>query len=326
MTFSFIIPVYNAECHLQECVNSILTQTYTDFEILLIDDGSTDNSPQICDRLSLEDRRVHVLHKANGGSSDARNVGLKAAKGEYVIFIDSDDRWLDSNGLVSLFNVYKKYSPECILFGVQDYYQKSRRTVITRNYSKDTYLNGLSTNALIEELVRSRQFPGAPWMLAVKSKYLHKHGFNFKVGVTAEDFDWLIKVITNAEKIKVVSDIIYQYRYTSEGSVTSKPRVSGIYGMHEAIDNWMNMTCSKNQSLTDYLCLVYIQSLLNYAGLSKENRNKCRSVLKSDAKILKQSSSFIMSGIYYSIKLCGPDNIALTTRIVYNIMKRLSRR
>ena len=88
---SVIVPVYNTEAYLKECVDSIVNQTYQNLEILLVDDGSTDNSGAMAEKFALEDKRVRVFHKENGGSSSARNLGIKEATGEYIGFIDSDD-------------------------------------------------------------------------------------------------------------------------------------------------------------------------------------------------------------------------------------------
>ena len=90
---SVIVPIYNAEKHLQSCIDSILAQTFTDFELLLINDGSKDNSGSICDEYVIKDNRVRVFHKENGGVSSARNLGLDNAIGEWVTFVDSDD-WI----------------------------------------------------------------------------------------------------------------------------------------------------------------------------------------------------------------------------------------
>ena len=91
--FSIIIPVYKVEKYLNQCVDGVLSQTFKDYEIILVDDGSPDKSPLICDEYSASDSRVRVIHKPNGGLSQARNEGLNIAKGEYVIFLDSDDYW-----------------------------------------------------------------------------------------------------------------------------------------------------------------------------------------------------------------------------------------
>ena len=88
---SIIVPIYNSEAHLSRCIDSILAQTLTDFELILVNDGSQDNSGKICDNYAQKDSRIIVLHKENGGTSSARNVGLKKSRGEYITFVDSDD-------------------------------------------------------------------------------------------------------------------------------------------------------------------------------------------------------------------------------------------
>ena len=95
MKISVIIPVYNTEKYLKECIESVLAQTYTDLEILLINDGATDSSPQICEAYEKQDDRIKVIHKENGGLSDTRNVGIDQCSGDYVLFLDSDDYWDD---------------------------------------------------------------------------------------------------------------------------------------------------------------------------------------------------------------------------------------
>lgn len=102
---SIIVPIYNVENYLDECINSVLAQTYTKFELLLIDDGSKDNSGVTCDEYLLKDKRIKVFHKSNGGLSSARNFGLDKANGEYIIFLDSDDYWLKKDCLENLVKV-----------------------------------------------------------------------------------------------------------------------------------------------------------------------------------------------------------------------------
>ena len=94
MLVSIIVPVYNAERYLHRCIDSVLAQTYTNFELLLINDGSKDNSGEICDKYAVKDSRIRVFHKENGGVSSARNMGIDEAKGEWLSFIDSDD-WIE---------------------------------------------------------------------------------------------------------------------------------------------------------------------------------------------------------------------------------------
>ena len=99
MKVSFILPVYKVEKYLSICIESLLSQTYKNFEILLIDDGSPDNCPVLCDEWAKRDERIRALHKTNGGLSDARNYGLERAQGDYIIFVDSDDFWVGKESL-----------------------------------------------------------------------------------------------------------------------------------------------------------------------------------------------------------------------------------
>lgn len=102
MKISVIIPVYNTEKYLKECVESVLAQTYHNLEILLINDGATDSSPQICESYAKQDARIKLIHKENGGLSDTRNTGIKQCSGDYVLFLDSDDYWDDPKMVKSL--------------------------------------------------------------------------------------------------------------------------------------------------------------------------------------------------------------------------------
>ena len=101
MTLSVIIPVYRVEATLDRCVESVLRQHVDDMEVILVDDGSPDNCPEMCDKWAVKDRRVHVIHKQNGGLSDARNAGIDVACGEYITFVDSDDWISDTIGRAS---------------------------------------------------------------------------------------------------------------------------------------------------------------------------------------------------------------------------------
>lgn len=114
-TFSIIVPVYNTEQFLDKCVSSILAQTYKDFELILVDDGSPDNCPQMCDKYAQSDSRIKVLHKKNGGVSSARNLGISVARGTYIWFVDSDD-YIEPFSLQRLFEVQNSYNAELYVF------------------------------------------------------------------------------------------------------------------------------------------------------------------------------------------------------------------
>lgn len=122
--FSLIIPVYNTELEIERCMNSILNQTYNNFELLCIDDGSTDHSLSICRQFAQNDRRIQVFSQSNAGVSAARNLGLKHANGDYTLFIDSDD-WIEQRTLLLINEKLDKYKPDILVFGIcKDFYEK----------------------------------------------------------------------------------------------------------------------------------------------------------------------------------------------------------
>lgn len=114
-TISIIIPVYQAEKYLYRCLDSILTQSYSRLEVILIDDGSRDRSPQICDEYAKKDSRVKVIHKKNGGAASARNSGIDVATGEYIGFVDSDD-WIEKDTYKKIVQVIEQHEPELLLW------------------------------------------------------------------------------------------------------------------------------------------------------------------------------------------------------------------
>ncbi|HEM5188819.1 TPA: glycosyltransferase, partial [Streptococcus suis] len=115
---SVIIPVYQVEKYLKRCIDSVLAQKFIDYEIILVDDGSTDSSPEICDEYSIEHPHISVIHKENGGLSDARNVGIKHAVGEYIFFLDSDD-WISPTMFESLKEIISSKKHDIIHFDLQ---------------------------------------------------------------------------------------------------------------------------------------------------------------------------------------------------------------
>ena len=120
--FSVVIPIYNAEKYLHNCISSITATSFTDYEIILVNDGSTDKSPTLCDELSFNNEKIKVIHKNTGGAASARNEGIKAARGEYLIFIDADD-FIREGSLEEIKNFIKKNDyPDLVCLNIKKYY------------------------------------------------------------------------------------------------------------------------------------------------------------------------------------------------------------
>ena len=205
---SVIVPVYNVEKYLDRCVISIVNQSYKNLEIILVDDGSTDKSGYICDLWANKDNRIHVIHKSNGGLSDARNKGLDIARGYYISFVDSDD-WIDIDMLESLFNSLVANKASVSATGVKRVYENNRSRVSILCASKVLY-----GDSIIKAYLEQNQFSTAVW-----DKLFKKELFNnrrFYVGRLYEDAPVLYDILKNINVMSVVGKAQYNYFQRSD--------------------------------------------------------------------------------------------------------------
>lgn len=222
MTISVIVPIYNAEKFLHYCIDSILNQSFVDFEILLVNDGSTDNSGRICDEYAGKDTRAKVIHKQNGGVSSARNAGIEAAKGEYICFVDSDD-YLESNYLKELVETKKKY-PDfdnvwCGFQTVEDYLKSNINTVASE-YNKDYSFSNLSS---IMDLCE-KWLVQMPWNKLFLTKTIKENSIIFPPELSlGEDYIFNLRYLdcTNG-KIVVINKPLYDYLRDGKESLDNK--------------------------------------------------------------------------------------------------------
>lgn len=202
---SIIVPVYKAEKWLHRCVDSILAQTMTDFELLLIDDGSPDRSGEICDEYAAKDNRVRVFHKENGGVSSARQMGLENAIGEYVIHCDPDD-WVELNMLEEMTQCAKKTQSDMVIC---DFYQENIDGGGLTYYKQDL-LPIESSSSVLEKLVNLK-IHGACWNKLVRRDCLKDITFHPFDLVYAEDELFNIKVLKQNLKVGYLNKAFYHY-------------------------------------------------------------------------------------------------------------------
>lgn len=216
MLISIIIPVYNVDQYLTECLNSIRNQTFQNYEVIMINDGSTDKSPKICEEFSKADKRFFTIHKENGGQSTARNRGVDVAKGEYLIFIDSDDFFTDSNCLQKIAGNLKP-DTDILSYRYFKYYSESNLSDCGINMSN---LTGLGKLEIIKELVKRDSFFCSCWSKAVRRNLITENKIQFDESLSCEDMDWYFRVINCCKTIEVLDYPVINYRQR-EGSVTS---------------------------------------------------------------------------------------------------------
>lgn len=156
---SIVVPVYNVENYLDRCVKSIIAQVYTNIEIILVDDGSSDNSGKICEKWKEKDKRIIVIHKKNGGLSSARNAGIEIAKGKYIAFVDSDD-YISKNMYSELYRVLKQNNSDIAICGRKYVWDNGKRYC---RYHYDKRIENYSSKEAIREMNSFRKFDMAAW-------------------------------------------------------------------------------------------------------------------------------------------------------------------
>lgn len=255
---SVIVPVYNVETYLRECIDSIINQTYKNLEIILVDDGSTDSSPAICDQYAQKDRRILVIHKGNGGASDARNAGLDVATGDYIGFIDSDD-YIEADMYEVLLNNAIKYKADISCCRYSEVYEDGS----TKDYGNNIVTLYPNQEGLIEYLLGKTIDP------FVCNKLYSAHMFNhvrFATGlILGEDNKANCDLFLRARSSVLDAQPKYKYRQNRPGAYTQKgilnqERVSSIYSLETIYRD-----CLKNcQSLEKY---VLRRQVLFYIGM-----------------------------------------------------------
>lgn len=220
MYFSFVVPIYNVEKYLPQCIESLLNQTFNDYEIILVDDGSTDQSPQICDVYSEKFSNIVVIHKKNGGLSDARNYGIRKAKGKYICFVDSDDYWEGKNALSDIIELAERSSPDIIRIGMKQISAADGKVISdpVLDFSEFYELNNIS---VLRRFVETCMLKISACSMIIKRDFLIKNQLFFVKGLKSEDIEWSIRVYEYTPSWAFYPNNIFVTRRGREGSITS---------------------------------------------------------------------------------------------------------
>ena len=234
---SIIVPVYNAEKYLNRCIDSILSQTMTDFELLLIDDGSKDNSGRICDEYAEKDARVRVFHKPNGGVSSARNLGLDNAKGKWITFVDADDR-CSCNYLEHLLSKVDDDTDLIISYAVICDSTGEKAEVYPEYKVNATNFERLFVDS-------DMHWHTSPWAKLYRASIIYENSLRFNEMMhIGEDADFLFSFMLITDKIYVSSDTDYYYNCDVSGSLTKRINI-----LDSAIASYRTILCLVNRTI-----------------------------------------------------------------------------
>ncbi|SOY31612.1 putative glycosyltransferase EpsJ [Acetatifactor muris] len=245
--FSVIIPVYNVEMYLPKCLDSILSQTFKDFEVILVDDGSKDNCPEICDNYAAEDNRVKVIHKENGGLVNARNTGIRAATGEYICYVDGDD-WIAENLLQVMWDkAVRDYKPDMIAFGMIKKF-KNKEVEIPQIVSEGLYDKGKLEKEIYPYMIYDKRqsfFKGLIFLSACTKIYkkavLEKHFCTEEHIHIGEDAAFIYDCAYASESIYFCRDNLYYYNRLNSDSMT------GVYNAGRFENNQLLLSYIENK-------------------------------------------------------------------------------
>ncbi len=294
---SVIVPVYNVEDYLQRCIDSILCQTYKKLEIILVDDGSTDNSGKICDDNAKIDSRILVIHKVNGGLSDARNAGIKNSNGKYISFIDSDD-YIREDYIQYLYSNLKENDADVSIGDIQLVFPNSK----IENKKEKNSLVVLNKIDLLKNMLY-----GGAYYISACSKLYKKSLFDdilFPFGKIHEDVWTLYKIYDNCEKIVCGSAKIYNY-IIRDNSITNSSFSNKDNDLITATDamcdylkkyNELDLAIDRRRvySRISLLCKKDVPKDVISTNVEFIRNNKCK-LLKSDASIRDKIATILIS-------------------------------
>lgn len=255
--FSVIVPIYKVESFLPQCIESVLMQEFHNYELILVEDGSLDKCPLICDDYALKDDKIRVIHKPNGGLSDARNAGLKVSSGTYIVFLDGDD-YLAKNSLNNAYHLLLEYKMPDILISAYRSIYPDKSTKLNK-YKLTEVGKEIShyTDLLHSCITETREIPWAVWRSIFKREVLEKNKVSFdKYLYAAEDSDFFMKYIPYVKSYVIMDSPLINYRKSREGSLSNSI-------------NFKKMIC---------LLTVFGEQFYAYKGYAQDKKNRVISI------------------------------------------------
>ncbi len=287
---SVIIPVYKVEKYLNKCIDSIINQTYNKLEIILVDDGSPDNCPQICDEYSKKDERIKVIHKKNGGQSEARNWGLDIAKGKYIGFVDSDD-YIKKDMIEVLYKNILEHNADISICNIIKVKEKSNENL--ENYDEIEIYNSTES---IKQLLKQHITNYLPNKLYRREIW---DDIRLPEGKILEDMDVMYRLIEKANKIVATNKTEYYYFIRKDSSI-SQINVKVTKDLKEAVNKRYMYLSNKMPELIDLLNVTRIENIIQY----HDNLSYCKDKeMYNSQEFTKEYNFYKEKFLKYSKKL-----------------------
>ncbi len=316
MLFSVIVPIYNIEKYLKRCIDSVLSQSFNDFELILVDDGSPDSCPQICDEYACRDARIKVIHKKNGGLVSARQEGIKIAKGEYVFHLDGDDA-ICPDALGSAQEIIKKHNPDIVSFSYKRCVDGVVGEIVDDMadeglYNKNDMITHIYPHLLSDKNMKNLFY--FLWGKAIRRELATKHQLNVNCAISlGEDLSCSTPCYLDANTVYMSKKAIYLYTVRGD-SITNDFKTSQITQIADVIIGLRNLNVEKPDDFEDQIARY--SCFLCFAILAAAAEGKHFSSIKKIKELIKNSLHNA------EIKKARFEKITIKSKIAIFLMKR----
>lgn len=291
---SVIIPVYNVEKYLYECVDSVINQTYKNLEIILVDDGSTDSSGKICDEYLDKDERITVVHQKNGGLSQARNRGLEESNGKYIYFLDSDD-YIAENTFEILFGIAEKDSSDIVFFDAKSF-ADTNDFVVKQNYIRNNIYQTDTGYNTFSAMTENGEYHSAVPLLFFRKSFLYDSKITFVPDILYEDMVFTYQVFCVASAVSQCNEAFYYRRYRKNSitlSTKSKKNFTSFITVYRSNTEFTKKLTLKNISAAySYLSRCAFNVFNIYEKLNAKDKKNCKKELAEFKKNVLDNNAF----------------------------------
>ena len=326
-TVSVIIPVYNVEKYLRDCVDSVLAQTYTDLEIILVDDGSPDNCGAICDEYAARDSRIKVIHKENGGLSDARNAGLDIARGEYIYFVDSDD-YIKPETVKRLVKRCEQENADIVYCNAETVYEDFEDKDYIENIIRKNNYRTAKGAAVLAAHLKHDDYWACAYLHLLRRDFIEKNDLRFLKGIMHEDELFTPVAYVRAERVAYIDEALYVRRLRAGSIISEKDSERSISGVTSCLCGYVNELEKYPRGSLEKKAMLYSIDrcagliLLKYLHMNSKNR---RNSYKYIQKTARELSALNYTGSRkIKLKLAFPNAFGLLRKLLLPVREKLS--
>ncbi len=331
---SIVIPVYNAEKYLETCFDSIRMQDFPDYEVIIIDDGSTDGSGALCDRYAQSDSRVRVFHVENGGASRARNLGFAKAGGKYIYCIDNDDCLTDAAYFSAIYSYLSENEVDILQTGARYTSDIPGSSEIVMDYRDLPSFSGAAADPYVDWFVKSQKYESSCWTKIIRTDFLRENSLYFDEGLVVEDFDWNMRFLPLIQSYGVLRTAAYCHVFR-QGSITAS---QGAKQFRLCMDQLETMkryaayykTCGCSETLRravlSFIAYQYYITIGHAHTLDKEYSRQLVKHLKDNRYIIDFSQGKRQRALQTIYKLFGFRVLCTAVSYYFNHFRKRTRK